>query len=111
MCEDKIKEVMTRFAKEAKRIYGSLIYDVILYGSCARGDYAEDSDVDVMILVDAEQDEIGKMRRQIMDISDQIDLEYDVVLAPVIQNYQLYQQYMPVSRFYQNVQREGVRFA
>ena len=111
MCEDKIKEVVTRFTKETKRIYGSLIYDVILYGSCARGDYAEDSDVDVMILVDAAQDEIGKMRRQIMDISDQIDLEYDVVLAPVIQNYQLYQQYMPVSRFYQNVQREGVRFA
>lgn len=37
MCEDKIKEVVTRFAKETKRIYGSLIYDVILYGSCARG--------------------------------------------------------------------------
>lgn len=111
MCEEKIKEVMTKFIKEAKRIYGSLIYDVILYGSCARGDYAEDSDVDVMILVDAAQEEIGKMRRQIMDISDQIDLEYDVVLAPVIQNYQLYQQYMPVSGFYQNVQREGVKFA
>lgn len=29
MCEEKIKEVMTKFIKEAKRIYGSLIYDVI----------------------------------------------------------------------------------
>lgn len=111
MCEEKIKEVVTKFAKEAKKIYGASLCDVILYGSCARGDYAEDSDIDIMILMDVAQEEIGKARRQIVDISDQIDLEYDVVLAPVIQNYQLYQQYMPVSRFYQNVQREGVRFA
>lgn len=111
MCEEKIEEIVTRFTKEAKKIYGTSLYDVILYGSCARGDYAEDSDIDVMILVDVAQEEIGKARRQIADISDQIDLEYDVVLAPMIQNYQLYQQYMSVSRFYQNVQREGVRFA
>ncbi len=82
---------------------------MILYGSCARGDYVED--IDIMILVDIAQEELGKARKQILDISDQIDLEYDVVLAPVVQNYQLYQQYMPVSGFYQNVQREGVRYA
>lgn len=113
MCEDKedkIKEVVAKFAKEVKKIYGTLLYAVILYGSYARGDNAEDSDIDVMILVDVAQEEIGKVRRQILDISDQIDLEYDVVLAPVIQNYQLYYQYMSISRFYQNVQREGVRF-
>ena len=111
MYEEKIEEAVTRFAKEARKIYGPLLYDVILYGSCARGDYVEDSDIDIMILVDIAQEELGKARKQILDISDQIDLEYDVVLAPVVQNYQLYRQYMPVSGFYQNVQREGVRYA
>lgn len=111
MYEEKIKEVVTKFTKEARKVYGSLLYDVILYGSCARGDYAEDSDIDIMILVDIAQEELGEARKQILDISDQIDLEYDVVLSPVVQNYQLYQQYMPVSGFYQNVQREGVRYA
>ena len=46
-----------------------------------------------------------------MDISDQLDLDYDVVLAPVIQNYAVYQKYIPVSVFYQNVEREGVKIA
>lgn len=35
----------------------------------------------------------------------------EVVLTPVFQNYQQFQYYMPVSRFYQNVQKEGVPFA
>lgn len=111
MYEEKIKAVITLFAREVRKIYGKALYDVILYGSCARGDYADDSDIDIMVLLDVEQERIGETRKQILDISDQLDLEYDVVLAPVVQSYQLYQQYMPVSGFYQNVQREGVSVA
>lgn len=111
MSEEKIRTVVTQFAREAKRIYGTTLRDVILYGSCARGDFANDSDIDIMVLLDVEQEDIGEMRKKMIDVSDRIDLEYDVVLAPVIQSWQLYQQYMEVSGFYQNVGREGVRYA
>lgn len=111
MYEEKIKAVAEQFALEAKRIYGASLRNVILYGSCARGDFMDDSDIDIMILLDIPREEIRNARKQILDISDKLDLEYDVVLAPVIQNYQLYHQYMAASRFYQNVQKEGVRIA
>lgn len=111
MCEEKIKSVVTRFAKEAEEIYGTVLRDVILYGSCARGDFANDSDIDIMVLLDVGQEEIGEARKKILDVSDQIDLEYDVVLAPVIQSWRKYNQYMTVSRFYQNIQKEGIKFA
>lgn len=87
------------------------MWDVILYGSCARGDFAADSDIGIMVLLDVGQEDIGEARKKIIDVSDQIDLEYDVVLAPVIQSWGMYQQYMDVSCFYQNVRREGVRYA
>lgn len=64
-----------------------------------------------MVLLDVGQDEIGIARKKILDVSDQIDLKYDVVLAPVIQSWRLYNQYMAVSCFYQNVQKEGIKFA
>lgn len=111
MCEEKIKVVVTQFAKKAEKIYGTVLRAVILYGSCARGDFADDSDIDVMVLLDVAQDEIGIERKKIIDVSDQIDLEYDVVLAPVVQSWRLYNQYMAVSCFYQNVQKEGIKFA
>lgn len=111
MCEEKIRAVVTRFAKEAEKIYGTILRAVILYGSCARGDFARDSDIDIMVLLDVAQEELGKARSKILDVSDQIDLEYDVVLAPVIQSWGLYHQYMTVSCFYQNIQKEGIKFA
>ncbi len=81
--------------------------DVILYGSCARGNFADDSDINIMVLLDGGQEEISDARKKMIDVSDQIDLEYDVVLAPVIQSWRWYQQYMEVSGFYQNVGRYG----
>ena len=48
---------------------------------------------------------------KISDLSDQLDLAYDVVLAPVFQNVQMFDQYAPVSIFYQNIRQEGVQIA
>lgn len=82
-----------------------------MYGSCARGDFEQDSDIDIMVLPDSPVEKKNEERKKILDASDHLDLTYDVVLTPVFQNYQQFQQYMPVSRFYQNVQKEGVQFA
>ncbi len=111
MTEKKIREIMERFSSETKKLYGQVLRTVILYGSCARGDFAPDSDIDIMVLLDIPQDKVNGERRKILDISDKLDWDYDVVLAPVIQSYQVYQDYLPVSKFYQNVQREGIRYA
>ena len=111
MDKKRIREVVTRFADAAKNIYGAKLRGIILYGSCARGDFDVDSDIDFLVLLDVPRENISGEREKILDIADQLDLEYDVVLAPVFQNYDLYRQYMTVSLFYQSVQKEGVIIA
>lgn len=111
MTEKKIREVLDKFAEEAKKIYGTKLESLILYGSCARGDFENDSDIDILILLNVPLESINSERKRILDISEKLDLEYDVVLAPVVQNYELYQKYISVSVFYQNVEREGVKIA
>ena len=111
MDNDKIKEVVTLFVEEAKKVYGVKLHDVILYGSCARGDFSQDSDIDILVLLDVSRDLISQEQKKIFSVSDKLDLEYDVVLTPIFQSYQVYQQYLNVSRFYQNVEKEGVRIA
>lgn len=111
MTEKKLREVLDKFAEEAKKIYGTKLESLILYGSCARGDFENDSDIDILILLNVPLESINSERKRILDISDKLDLEYDVVLAPVVQNYELYQKYISVSVFYQNVEREGVKIA
>lgn len=79
MSEEKIKAVVTQFAEEAKKIYGMVLKRVILYGSCAWSDFAYDSNIDIMLLLDIAQEKVSTVRKQILDISNQLDLEYDVV--------------------------------
>ena len=54
---DKIRltnEIISKIKKEAfeltHRLMGGDLKAVILYGSCVRGDFAEDSDVDIALL-------------------------------------------------------------
>lgn len=66
-----------------------------------------DSDIDIMILLDIAQEEVGKAKSKNLDVSNQIDLEYGVVLVSVIQSWRLYNQYIAVLCFYQNMERKG----
>ena len=45
---------MKDLSEKAKEVYGDKLMEVILYGSCARGEFDNESDVDVMILLDVE---------------------------------------------------------
>ena len=111
MTEEKIRLAAENFAREAKKIYGSKLQKIILYGSCVRGDFKEDSEIDLFVLLDVAADEISRERKRILDVADRIDLDYDVVLAPVFQCLQLYEKYGGVSVFYQTIRREGVKIA
>lgn len=111
MTKEKIKIVTEAFAKEAKRIYGNKLECIILYGSCARGDFDADSDIDILLLMNVPKEKIAEERVKIFDMADRLDLQYEVVLTPILQSYDVYENYLPVSAFYQNVRREGVRIA
>ncbi len=111
MTEDTIRTVVGKLAEELKHMFGSSLKKVILYGSCARGDYSFDSDIDIMILLDVSQADLPSAREKVMDMADQLDWDYDVVLTPVVQTIQTFEQYRQASVFYQNIVREGVSVA
>lgn len=48
---DPMRGILIEYAGMVSGLYASALKAVILYGSHARGDYTEDSDVDIMILV------------------------------------------------------------
>jgi len=51
---------LSAYAERLRRVFGSRLRDVRLFGSYARGEADEDSDVDVLVLIDGLTDmEIG----------------------------------------------------
>ena len=111
MTEEKIQKVLKVFCEQLKKLYGETLSGIILYGSCARGDFSEESDIDILVLLSVAPEKIGNERNKALDLTADLDMTYDVVLAPVFQSEEIYRKYMPVSVFYQNVEREGVRVA
>ncbi len=80
---------------------------IILYGSYARGDYNEDSDIDVLILVDKDKvtrDDENKITYPLFDL----EFGTGVPISPVVYSRNYWQNGHKVTPFYENVKREGI---
>lgn len=73
---------MKEFKDGLIRIYGDRLKAVYLYGSYARGDYREGSDVDVMILLKNYRNYWNEQKK-ISQLASDISLEYDVTVSCV----------------------------
>ena len=82
----------------------------MLYGSYARGDFNEGSDIDIMILTDLTDEEITEYRDKIVDIAYDIewDNNFDIMLSPLLKNLDKFNYWLEALPFYMNVQKEGV---
>lgn len=60
-----MQDLIKQYVEAVKKIYGSHVRQIILYGSYARGDFRPDSDVDIMILVDISDLELKTYAQQL----------------------------------------------
>jgi predicted nucleotidyltransferase len=105
-----MQRVMNTFTNECKALFGDKLLDVLLYGSYARGDFNEDSDIDVMVILDMDDSEARKYLGKICEIAFEAEAgaEYDMLISPVIQSKYAFDKYKELPGFQNNVMREGV---
>ena len=108
IADEKLREILQEMGELLKSVYGNRLKVVILYGSVARGTQTEDSDIDVMILVDGTDEQLREYNERLSDISTELALKYVKVFSIIDVKYQEYQEWKTVSPFYKNVDREGV---
>ncbi|HKY39124.1 MAG TPA: nucleotidyltransferase domain-containing protein [Polyangiaceae bacterium] len=64
-----LRPALAEYANRLRRLFGDRLSDVRLFGSFARGEANEDSDVDVLVLVDGLTDlEIGLVAGEIAPV-------------------------------------------
>lgn len=102
------QEIMLEFSRGVKKILGSSLKKVILYGSYARGDYNENSDIDIMILTTLTEEEIEKVEIKIFDLAFDFLMDYGVDISVVVKNEDHFNYWLGALPFYNNVQEEGV---
>ena len=95
--------------KRVKKIYGSHVRQIILYGSYARGDFRPDSDVDIMILVDMADLELKAYAQQLSYMT--YDFQYGSMtldIKPIAKSEAHFNKWVVNYPFYSNVHKEGV---
>ncbi|MFQ6062349.1 MAG: nucleotidyltransferase domain-containing protein [Methanosarcinales archaeon] len=101
----KLKEVLREFKAEVEKFYGKRLKSIILYGSWARGDATEESDIDLLIVLEGEVI-AGKEIDNMIDIITEANLKHRVLISvyPVSEK-----DYFTVnSPLLMNVRKEGV---
>jgi predicted nucleotidyltransferase len=107
--EAELKQILDELIKNVIPIFDEKLKRVILFGSYARGDYDEESDIDVMFLIDDDAQTLnGKYRKSVRRAISKIGLEHDILLCSVLQNEHDFYECINNIPFYKNVEREGI---
>jgi uncharacterized protein len=79
---------------------------LILYGSYARDDFKEDSDVDLLILVDKDKISRSDDKRIKYPLYD-IEFETGTIISPMVFSKRDWETIHRITPFYENVVKEG----
>ena len=77
----KINKAIKEFSEETEKMLGNRVKQIILYGSYARGDYDEGSDIDLIILTDLSDKEIVEYGEKLWEYAYDIQLENNVIIS------------------------------
>ncbi|MDH7485928.1 MAG: HEPN domain-containing protein [Anaerolineae bacterium] len=111
-----LQEALQRFCQAVLTRFPGLVEEIILYGSWARGDADAESDVDLLLLVNWEEERLGEgcyrthygdpRWQAIVDISYDLMLEYGTVISPQMMSREICRTAYSLRK---NIERDGVR--
>ena len=103
-----MQDLIEQYVEEIKKIYGSYVRQIILYGSCARGDFRPDSDVDIMILADMSDLELKAYAQQLSYMTYDFNMDHDTDIKPIAKSEAHFKNRIVNYPFYSNIHKEGV---
>lgn len=102
--------ILSEVREYMKAIFGTKLKKVILFGSYARNEANDESDIDILLLLDEKQEKIKQYHDNIVNVMVDLSLKYGIVISIMEQEYQKYEKYSEFVPFYINIDNEGVEF-
>ncbi|MEA1895873.1 MAG: nucleotidyltransferase domain-containing protein [Euryarchaeota archaeon] len=105
LTSDPIKEIIKELKSGLEKKYGSQLKSILLFGSYARGEETEDSDIDIAIILEDFDHACTEIERT-GDIVSSLSLKFDTLisLVPIKEKDWLERKTALIS----NIKREGV---
>ncbi len=98
---------VARYAEELRRRFGNAVLDVRLFGSFARAQAHEDSDVDVAVVLEQVD---RRTRGEVIDLATDVGLPLDLHISPTIFDRETWERWRRQERpLVMDIERDGVR--
>jgi predicted nucleotidyltransferase len=81
---------------------------IVLYGSCARGDFSDDSDIDIALFTKCDRLTSKKYDDELMDIVTDVAMDIGTIVEYVCIPIDEYNQKKEWYGYFQNIEREGI---
>jgi predicted nucleotidyltransferase len=109
MCDREcLNIILENISKRASDIFKEKLVSIYLYGSYARGDYDNDSDVDIMVIVNIDKKELIKYRKNIYKVAHDLGFKFDIIVSVHLQDKETFENWKGVLPYYRNVLKEGM---
>ena len=100
--------IVDELSRSTKYIFGDRLRRMILYGSYARGNYNEYSDLDIMVLANFNESEKSSLETQMRKIASRASIDYDITISMMLRDEKVFCDRIAVLPYYKNVAAEGV---
>ncbi len=82
--------------------------EIILFGSQARGEANEDSDLDILVLVNSDKITFEQERNIVFPLYD-LEYKYGKIISPLVLTKKDWKEKHSLTPFYKNVEKEGIK--
>ena len=89
-------------------LYGDDLEKVILYGSYARGDYDDESDIDVMVLVKCDDKKARELYEDHISCMSDLCLDHEICIAILTYNIDYFNEWKDDMPLFRNIVKDGV---
>lgn len=104
-----LNEITDIVVDSYREVFGSDLVDVFLYGSYARGENSDGSDIDFAAIVKGDRLELQEKLKSVWSIAFEVGLEKDIIVSPVVIPYLEFEKYKAKLPYYRNIYLEGIK--
>jgi len=106
MNKKQIEKAIQSLKERLVELYGHDV-ELRIFGSAARGDYHENSDIDILVVLPSQVN--NAIEEQVFDLAYDIELEYGVIIGTIVYSKEFWSSEQAASMpLYKNIQRESL---
>ncbi len=105
---EQINVITKEIVDEVIHLLQKNVYKIVLYGSYARGDFTEESDIDILILLNCSKEQVMMYRKQVSRLSSRIGLKNDIEISLLLRDKETFERGKDILPFYKNIKQEGI---